>query len=499
MEMRLEESFWMQYLPYECTYIPSALEDGSGSSLTVWSKLRDQAMGSQTARLAFRATALMSLGRLRTNRDYAMVATRIYAQALRQVNNALQRSDACHDPATLAATRFLALFETFRVGDSTEVSSQAIDWQNHVHGMSRIIEIRGSEKVTTLADWNVITDARQSAAVCGIILKRPVGLATREWSRTFRGMHDHVAPSLRENLVDIMALIPNILDQQNRLYARMDSCVTADEHSKIAEDCMKLSADALRVAELLLAWEKHMLQFVLGKVDLSATDKAPELEPSVLSTYCRQLNYCEFDLTAQFWFACVMMFTRLAVFHENAQTWNKSMPFSYPLSLPTPLPERFAPAPYAASIARNAEHFFEPAAGLWGAEHAPICMAAASYYFAAHGLQTSAEMRLLQSVLSSPRARAFSLSFLKSLAVAATPEVANGNASRDPDRELMAQTWFGMRPIRHDFAQDAWIRVPGLWPDHTPLGWHAASPSSVYRHRSSWKGGINDSAGPDSH
>lgn len=161
-------------------------------------------------------------------------------------------------------------------------------------------------------------------------------------------------------------------------------------------------------------------------------------------------GYGFFDLVNQYWYACIALFGRTCVMHHAlSQVANRDLHLPDRTRL-VPLPLWLNPEPYAANIASNAEHYFHPAAGLWGAQQAAACMGMALYYYAATDGQDSPEMLKMRTLLMQKRnGQTFAMGFLRS--TAATPSLGmkdgKGNlvdAGNAEGRRLLARIWCGM-------------------------------------------------------
>ena len=446
LEVGIDQAFWTQYLPQEKSVkVPGF---GAGATTSSWvPTLRYLAAQDSTTRLALNATALMTLGRLNDDEHLVQQGTRLYAQALHDTNRVLQHPTAYQRNSVLASSRFLALFEIFRGNICGPVSSQSGDWQAHIEGTCRILELRGPEKAVDPTGHQMYVDARTTSILSGITLKRPVSFAGQGWSTV---PWQTVPRDIRDELLDALLDIPKLLQTQEAIYTRLDN--TLDVETLLQQGQYVLH-QCVRSAHNLRAWEQRAL--LLCIMHQTSQETTGIDEHTTLADICMDYGYGFFDLISQYWFASVALFGRTRVMHDALSQVAAEAPDLSGRAGVAVLPSWINPEPYAANIANYAEHFFHPSAGLWGAQQATICLRMGLFYYAAMGRHDSPEMlKMRMLLLRKKNGKAFAMGFLISTAATSAPlhiKDENGNAvsaGTAEGRILLARQWFGMRSAR---------------------------------------------------
>jgi hypothetical protein len=425
-EMQIEEDFWTVYLPTAEPPTPSAL--GEGVRAAGWLPvMRYLACQDKTARLAFNACAFMTLGRLRDDEALMHQGTHFYSRALRQTNRLLEHPVLFQSNAILAAIRFLACYELFR-GDreTTGISSQGHDWQKHIDGACRILELRGPEKCIDPKGHQIFVTARSSSIISGCMSKKAYSFSSPDWTE----IPWRQAPrDLRDELIDAMTLLPELLKEQEDLLVEMGTSAptSASQIFSLIAKGQAIMGRCMHTVKALRDWEERTYAICKRLNNQWAEQESWDpvestgpiedaFQPNRLREVCFSFGYGLFDTICYYWFACVTLYARILVTHHTLLRFMSHTMATTPCTPSSP--SWLHPDPYAAAIAYNCHLFFRPEAGLWGTAHAISCMSAAANYYAATGRHDCEEMTEMRRVLKSARARKFSVGFLASVAAA---------------------------------------------------------------------------------
>jgi hypothetical protein len=261
--------------------------------------------------------------------------------------------------------------------------------------------------------------------------------------------------SLYDEFIDIMLSVPALLEGHDRLSANL---ITATQHqvlSEVFKEGHDLVSRCIRVGETLQNWEERAIRFSADTVDFVSRSRT---EHRSLLEICKLHGYGFFHSCMQYWGTSIVVYaTTWAVqrsMFKAANPVSESLPppFAW-LNLQT-IPDWVNPGKMAANIACSAAHYFEDAAGYWGASSATYSIGAASHYYAATGNLDSAEMRQIYDLYKNAKLATVTRQFLRS--VANTPSSAKGDCARQAEHIKMAGSWYRMgtvmaeRPRRPD-------------------------------------------------
>lgn len=108
-----------------------------------------------TLRKALLALSLTRFGRLHANPNAIIQGHAVYSQALIHLQSALYDSQLAWNDETLVSVRALVLYEVFET-----TSDDPSAWQNHLTGMTRLMELRGPHKHRSPMARAVFEDVR---------------------------------------------------------------------------------------------------------------------------------------------------------------------------------------------------------------------------------------------------------------------------------------------------------------------------------------------------
>jgi hypothetical protein len=373
------------------------------------------------ARLAFDSCILMALGQTQRNLGFVNHGVAMYCQALTETNRALQRSASAQEDATLATCEVLAMCERYRPHTGSEVSTKATDYQSHVQGTAKLLELRGSHRHVSEHGFVLFSNARSVIALSGITRRRRADLDTSQWYEVPWSAQGRQR-TLKDKLVDAELKVAAVLEQLDQCWSEYQA---SNETLKI---CV---SRCIGPAQRLRAWEIEMLRTVAG---------------ARLEEVCAEQSFGVFHLVMSYWAAFLLLSARCR-------------PLLNRISEPTPALQALAsllpdPQVFAVNIATHAHHYFASTTGLVGPQIATFPVGAALHFFAAktkQGLTESLYCEEVQSVLAhlqklmqtDERARS-TAEFLRSMAPDPAPQNLKGDTNNAEEHMRMAREWFKM-------------------------------------------------------
>ena len=322
---------------------------------------------------------------------------------------------------------------------SVRISTQGQDWQKHVEGTCRIVELRGPAKHVSHHGHSLFEDARSSAVIAGITLRKPNFFTSIAW---YTIPFETSPRNLHDKLCDIMITLPDLLQSQDRLSPRLVSPQTNDERYATLTEGQNHITRCIRVGEALRGWEQSVL------LACQAENSQSIAGPQTLRDVCKNHGHGFFNLSMQYWVACIILYS--ATWTSYRTVTLAARPDQAPsmpgwLKLPD-IPEWMNPHPPAANIVACAPHYFDENGGFWGAQAATFPMGAALHFYAATGRQNSEEMAQLKGLFNRPKLGGVTSEFLRS--IANTGSTKKGDPAQREEHNKMASSWFGMDAIQ---------------------------------------------------
>ena len=447
LETQVIEEFWTRYLPRDS---PNTVHVG-GILACPWKKtIQDLSMSDESVALAVRACAFTSLGQLDENSHYVKRGQELYIKCLRGTNKALQNPTQARGDAVLATCKVLGLYENFRNEAGSVPSSQGTDWQRHIQGTCRIVELRGPDKHVSSYGHELFGDARVNAVFGGAARRKPIFPRELAWKTVPWASNPR---NLRDELFDDLITLPEILQDQDQWF---DTIKTVGEQAdgnglhifKAGQDLLN---QFMMLSHRLHAWEQKTISLcsqteAQSWSQASATTASPQL-PKTLLEVCKMHGYGFFQLISQYWGGCVVLYGATWLTYRTVNELSTKMKLAKSESLLPTMPPWLNPEPVAANIAHCCSHFYQSDAGLWGSQGSTVSMTTAFHYFAAVGKVDCPEMQELRSALGSSRKGSMASQFMRSLAADGetfTPK--RDTFSRDEHRE-MALDWFNGKKV----------------------------------------------------
>lgn len=332
-------------------------------------------------------------------------------------------------------------YENFRLDSTGGVSTQGHDWQKHIEGTCRIVELRGPAKHVADHGHSLFEDARSLAVIAGMTLRKPnffTNLAwhTIPWETSPRNLHD--------TLCDVMIALPDLLQSQDRLLQTLvHSGSNRDRFTIITEGQNHINR-CIRIGESLREWEQSALLACLEESSIGTQNYAG---PVTLLEVCKNHGYGFFHMSMQYWVACVVLHSTAWVTYRSViLAARPDQPPSLPAWMRLPdIPEWMNPRLAASNIVTCAPHYFVDDAGFWGAQSATFPLGAAMHYYAATGDQDSEQTAQLHRLLKQTRLGSVTSEFLRS--IANTGDSVKGDPAKREEHRRMATSWYGMDAI----------------------------------------------------
>lgn len=430
---QLETTFWEAYLPSSESPQDTTF---TYTVIATWiPTVRYLATVDRTTRLALDSCILMALGRMQSNPDSVQHGMAMYCQALTETNRALQLSATAQTDAMLATCALLAMCEKYRPHCGPDVSSQATDYQSHVEGTARLLELRGCQKHVSDHGFALFAHARPSIALTGVTRRQKVLLDSQNWREVpWSAQNRH--RTLKDKLVDTTLAIAGALQHLDQYHE--DPGVDSWRINAVVRAC------AIPV-QWLRAWEIEALRLHSDG-------------PSNLSDVCAKHGFGFYHLAMQFWAISLLLSARCRPFIDHltkrSDDGHGLSPALQALASLLPYPQTCA-----INIAANAHHYFAPTTGLVGPQHATFPLGAALHFFAATGQKASASKnearagggtdpstalvieRLQELFRNAERAKSTG-EFLRSMAPDPAPADLKGDTNDAGQHEKMAKDWF---------------------------------------------------------
>jgi len=434
---QLETIFWEAYLPSSESPHDTAF---THTVIATWiPTVRYLATVDHTTRLALDSCILMALGRMQGNLDSVQHGVAMYCQALTETNRALQLPATAQTDATLATCALLAMCEKYRPHCGSDVSSQATDYQSHVEGTARLLELRGCQKHVSEHGFALFAHARPSIALTGITRRQKTLLDSQTWRQVPWGAQNRHR-TLKDKLVDATLGVAGALEQLDRHHK--DPGIDALRSDEVVKACAT-------PVQWLRAWEIEALRLHSDG-------------PSNLSDVCAKHGFGFYHLAMQFWAVSLLLSARCRPFvdHLTKRSDESIRPSPTLHALASLVPN---PQTCAINIATHAHHYFAPTTGLVGPQHATFPLGAALHFFAATGQKASASkddeavpaaaddrtdpgtalvIRRLQELFRNVERAKSTGEFLRSMAPAPAPAELKGDTNDAGEHEKMAKEWF---------------------------------------------------------
>ena len=429
---QLETTFWEAYLPNSESPHDTAF---THTVIATWiPTVRYLATVDRTTRLALDSCILMALGRIQGNPDSIQHGVAMYCQALTDTNRALQLSATAQTDAMLATCTLLAMCEKYRPHYGPDVSSQASDYQNHVEGTARLLELRGCQKHISEHGFALFAHARLNIALTGITRRQKVSLDSQTWRQVPWSANRH--RTLKDKLVDASLAVGGALKQLDQYH--VDPGIDSRRFDQVVKACAT-------PVQWLRAWEIEALRL------------HPD-GPSNLSDVCAKHCFGFFHLIMQFWAVSLLLSARCRPFigHIINRGDDRVGRSSASQGLISLVPD---PQACAINIATHAHHYFAPITGLVGPQHATFPLGAALHFFAATGQKASTSggeafsglgtdpsaalvIQRLQELFRSVERAKSTGEFLRSMAPDPAPVELKGDTKDAGEHEKMAKDWF---------------------------------------------------------
>ncbi|KAF2194589.1 hypothetical protein K469DRAFT_617173 [Zopfia rhizophila CBS 207.26] len=369
-------------------YLPSERTFGSSTerfTVAGWTdEIQDLYVRDDALKIALLAVSCAVVGREKHDPWMIAQGRKLYGQGLIEVGKALKHKQRATSDALLTVPRLMGLFEIL-FGADPDLSLQARSWRSHAEGELAMMKARKPGMHMSGAAHRLFVDGRMSPIIAAVRARKATVMNSKEW-KTIPWTIEPRTP--KDSLIDILAGVPELLEEVERLKASVDGVDKAELRAKIAKASLALEAD-------LDKWSYIHAALMYEPDDKSKTPITFDHLPTA-------------HLTLHYWTTRTLVYWALVDVYGEP---NSDI-------LPT-LDGRRNPCLYARRIARAVHCFFEPAAGIFGAHQAafPICVAL--WCLESCGNSEKEYMRLVWEVFKRPNLpRAVSF-FLKSMRQAA--------------------------------------------------------------------------------
>jgi hypothetical protein len=345
----------------ETAYLEAYLPSGEATTETVFTNsvvatwiptIRYLASKDHITRLAFDSCVLLALGQIQSNLDFTNHGMAMYCQALSKTNRALQNAATAQTDSMLATCQVLAMCEKYRPHVGSQSSTQATDFQRHVEGTARLLELRGTYKHAHEHSFTLFAHARSVIAHAGIAQRRRTYLGSVQWLEVPWNMN-HRQRTLKDKLVDLMLGVAASLEQLDQCGQVLPS--ERQPSDKLVEACACM---CITSAMKLEAWEKE----------------AGEAWPRArLEDICAKQGFGIFHLIMSYWAVSLLLSARCCALLDRI---SESTPALQTLASLLPNAQKCAVA-----IATYAHRYFTPTTGLVGPQYATFPLGIAIYHF----------------------------------------------------------------------------------------------------------------------
>ncbi|KAK3643228.1 hypothetical protein LTR56_010376 [Elasticomyces elasticus] len=370
-DLQTVAAFWSIYLPHE----DPALDGSIGGVLSApWiPAVRSLAQTDSVLRTALEACAFTGFGWVIDNRAFVRRGLLLYGQALKRTNEALRDANEVQTDATLACCRVLSLFEMLNRGQASGGQSQVQDWQAHV-----------------------------DAIIQGMARRKPNAFTLLNWTppRT----------SIRDDLFELAALLPGILQQMDMLGDEMlqkrDNLMAPQQ----LQNSQMLVEQYIEIGVQLREWEANAIELCrIRREELPDNDDDfDQSTPLRLIDVCKRHGDGFFFICTQYWAISIKVYSSTRLFHRQLSSFSQT---TAQLS-PAPLPDWMNPEPHALNIAHMTSHFFRPEAGLWSAQSAIFPVGHALFYFSVTGRRNSPTFKMMTEAFGQSKNGAVMRDFL---------------------------------------------------------------------------------------
>ncbi|KAL8666054.1 MAG: hypothetical protein Q9202_001791 [Teloschistes flavicans] len=380
---------------------------------------------------AILSLCLARIGEDHNDRRVTEHAMKLYGTALKEMGRALQNSKRIQTDELLAAGKLMSRYEMFHGSTAPEIQTRGLNWQSHVRGGIRLMELRGPCARANRDAHQLLSDTRCAAILTAIVARKPNSFTAPQWQTQ---PLEAEAKDPSEKLYDILALLPVLFETFDSLEDCQDDPRTHDRRLKLFHRCYRIDL-ALRKWYALLSTNlpKPLPAVVrpLAKVsDASRDDTLFLFEDSDLSLGA---------ILTFYWATCNLLHSMMQILFAAIQLNGRG-------ELPGELPEHVNPIRSATSIAQSVEYFIRPEMGILGPELFAFPLGVALLYFTASTEPGAEEeqRRIGESVAKMPELGPSLEAFLTSLQAANGPKV--HSSSPEEVLEERARTWFRVPP-----------------------------------------------------
>jgi len=288
----------------------------------------------EALRLTVLAIGTVAMAQKTTDADLAREGRKLYTKALVETRRALQNTVRARSTAVLAIPRIMALFEIL-FGAEGNSGKQANSWLSHAEGEMALIAARGPNAYSSDdAAHTLFANARFRPLIAAVRTRTRTVLNEPQW-KTLPWKGRVKTPN--DSLLDIMAEIPEILENVNRWGALSSGSI--EDEARDLQTSARCWTLHLQLQEWL-ALNEHEIHEPVTRTPTPIT--FPNFEVATLTT--------------RYWVISLLLYTAL----DTASR----VP---PINADCTHPDRPHPRHFARLIARSASYFFREEFGATGA------------------------------------------------------------------------------------------------------------------------------------
>ncbi|KAF2183035.1 hypothetical protein K469DRAFT_668537 [Zopfia rhizophila CBS 207.26] len=386
LEVKCFDTFWALYLPK--TLRNNSISDDLTAFVVNWAELA-QALtsGNDILRCALLALSVSKVGQLNNDRAMIQRGMELYGKTLSRVGSALRNLATLNKMEVLTTCTLLALYEVGSLyfcilNNSDQTTGSSRNWQGHVDGTSRLLQLRPPEAYSSDAGHKIFVNIRYSGAIAALSARKANFLSTPEWATSpwkgrYRGPFD--------SLNDILVKLPI-------LYEEFDNLISVNTKSEEKQRARSLVKTCWTLDRQLQTWYQNYVYSLSKELTpeelefmLRGVGQGPQEElPNVLLP----LGLGFLHNVVLYWSICIILYSSMAIIF-------KKFPEESSASMKPLHPARMNGHKYALCVSRCIKHFLHPDAGLAGAMFAifPIrCVSKKQYYVYHDSMEADKEL-----------------------------------------------------------------------------------------------------------
>jgi hypothetical protein len=192
---------------------------------------------------AFSALSVSRVGKQHQDDRLVRESTKIYGQALKDMQVALWDPERMHSDQVLVASMLLGLYETL---ESSTLDSGS--WLSHAQGAARLIQLRGPERHRNRQAHHVFLGSRVPTIFAAIAQRKATYLASEQW-RSVPWEREH--RTYKDRLIDVATAVPGLLEE-------VDSTRLGVANPLTYSTKLQLLQDMAKTQHAMNKWKEHV-------------------------------------------------------------------------------------------------------------------------------------------------------------------------------------------------------------------------------------------------